>query len=431
MIPCTHTWAFGPSVLCLAASLVAFVPGCNSTRGVRTEPAVRTGPAERRAAPSPDDEASALCFAEAKPRNPTPDAFVAAGREFIRKARTVADPGYYVNVSACADGALALDPRNGAALELRGLVLLDQHRFREARALAEEGLRRDQDAPSLLGILADAALELGDADGAERAVQRMLDAKPNLTSYARAAHLRWLRGDPIFAKTLYGHAIRAGREARDREPFAWVLVQAALVFWHAGDYAGADAGFDAALSAVTDYVPAQVGKARVAIAQGRYADALLSRVMERHPSAEAAWLLGDARSLRGDAAGAEQAYVRLVTLGRGDRRNLAAFYASKKRDLAQAVALARAELEERPGPYSADVLAWALYRAGRPQEARQWADRALELGTPDARLLFHAGAVYIGSGDVAKGRELVVRALALNPSFDATESQEARHLVGS
>jgi tetratricopeptide (TPR) repeat protein len=215
---------------------------------------------------------------------------------------------------------------------------------------------------------------------------------------------------------------------------AWALVQTALVFWHEGDYAGADAGFDLALQRFGGYPPALVGKARVAIASGRYADAIrYSRLaLERNPSVETRWLLGDALLLAGDASAASETWDRVISEGRvHDRRTLSSFYAREKRNGSEAVSLARQEHHDRPGSYSKDALAWALYRAGELDEARTLSDEVLRVGTPDARLLYHAGAIRMATGDVTSGKDLVRRALRLNPAFDAFEAKEAAALVDS
>ena len=112
-----------------------------------------------------------------------------------------------------------------------------------------------------------------------------------------------------------------------------------------------------------------------------------------------------------------------------DPRTVAQFLATKGRDPARAVALARAELDRRPGIYTADTLAWALHRAGKTGEARPHATKALALGTPDPTLLYHAGAIEIASGNAARGYPLVERALALSPRFDPTEAEAARRLL--
>jgi len=262
----------------------------------------------------------------------------------------------------------------------------------------------------------------------------MLDLRPDLASYARAAYLRWMRGDRTGAKLFGDRAIRAGSESSDPEPVAWALVQTALVFWHEGDYSGANAGFDLALERFDAYPPALVGKARVAIARGRYGEAVrhLRAALSKNPSVETRWLLGDALHLAGDVKGASEAWDRVVAEGRiHDRRTVSLFFARQKTNGAEAIDLARHENRARPGSYSKDVLAWALYRAGEVQEARVLAEQVVSTGTPDARLLYHAGAIRIAAGDVASGKELLHRALRLNPAFDPFEAKEAEALVGS
>jgi tetratricopeptide (TPR) repeat protein len=359
------------------------------------------------------------------------DVWLTLGADWVRKARETFDPGFYVNATACADAALSLSPENTMAENLRAFSQLNDHRFGAARDTASSVLARDGANVTAWGTLSDAELELGNVGEAERAGQRMLDLKPSLSSYARAAYLRWLHGDSSAAKRLGEAAVRAGLESPDREPLAWALVQVALVFWNEGDRAGAAAGFELALQNVPDYAPANVGKARVAMAEGRYAEAAvaLEKAHAKAPLVETAWLLGDARRLAGDSTRAEATYAEVARDGRlHDRRTLALFFATRKTNLPEAVALARAEFGERPGLYSKDALAWALYRIGNLDEARLLADQAIAFGTPDARLYFHAGAIRLAQGDPS-GRALVRRALTMNPAFDIVEAEEARQLV--
>ena len=362
------------------------------------------------------------------------DSWIALGRAWVRKARESADPGYYRSAESAARAALEIAPGSPLALDLLGLVLLSDHRFAEARALALEVIaRRPDDAPAL-GNLSDAALELGRFEEAAQAAQRMVELKPNLPSYARAAYLRWLQGDGRAAKGILRLAIDAAADTRDPEPRAWAIVQAALLFWHEGDGEGAEAGFDAALSAFPEYPPALAGKARVLLArgEGRRAAALAERAYAKSPLLEHAWLLGDARAAVGDLAGAHAAYDILVRQGeRTDPRTLALYYATTGQNAAEAVRLASAELRVRGDIYTQDALAFALYRAGRLAEARAASDAALRLGTRDARLLYHAGAIRLAQGELEAGRRLLADALALNPGFDPAGAAEARRLLGA
>ncbi len=364
------------------------------------------------------------------------DLWILLGRAWVRKARESADPGFYLNADACAQIVLERSPDQKLALDLRGLVLLNGHKFDEARALAAQVTARHPEDPMAWGTLSDAYLEMGRYDEATDAAQTMVDLKPNLPSYSRASYLQWLRGDVVGARESVRRALDSGRAGKsDPEPGAWVFVQAATMFWHDGDFDGADVGFDKALERIGDYAPANVGKGRVAMAKGdpRRAAELFERAWKVSPLVETAWLLGDAREAMGDAKGAADAYALVEHEGRRtDPRTLSLFLSTKGRGAAEAedaLALARTEYEVRKDITSEDALAWAYYRTGRIAEAKASIVKARRLGTPDARLMFHEGAIRIAAGDVKQGKKLIASALQKNPAFDATGVKEAKALL--
>lgn len=364
------------------------------------------------------------------------DSWIILGRAWVRKARESADPGFYLNADACAQVVLERSPDQRLALDLRGLVLLDGHQFEEARALAVMVTGKNPDDPMAWGTLSDAYLEMGRYEEATAAAQTMVDLKPNLPSYSRASYLQWVRGDIVGARETVRRALDSGRAGKtDPEPGAWVLVQAATMFWHEGDYEGADAGFDKALERIADYAPANVGKGRVAMAKGdpKRAAEVFERAWKVSPLVETAWLLGDARQAAGDEAGAAEAYARVVRDGRRtDPRTLSLFLSTKAKspaDAEEALELARGEYEVRKDLTTEDALAWALYRTGRIEEAKASITRARRFGTPDARLMVHEGAIRMAAGETATGKKLIADALKKNPAFDATAAREAKALI--
>lgn len=367
------------------------------------------------------------------------DNWIALGQAWIRKARESTEPGYYRNADACATVALALQPDSALALNLRGLVLLNDHKFLEAQHLAESIIRRSDFDPMAWGTLSDALLELGRLDGAEEAVQQMLALKPNLPSYARASYLHFLRGRSGPAKEAIRLAIDASPARRaDLEPRAWALVQAANLFLHEGDYSGADAGYELALRSFSDYPLALVGRGQVALAQERYADAAryLDTAYKLNPLAETAWLLGEARHFAGDAAGADEACAALLQHGRRtDPRTVALYLASQsspsERDLIEAGELIDRERSGRNDIYTQDIHAYVLFRRGRAAEARPIIDGVLAVGIKDARILYHAAAIHAATGDPAGAKALVEEALRRSPRFDVRQAAEARKLLGA
>ena len=342
------------------------------------------------------------------------------------------DPGFYLNADACADVVLQEDPGSTVALDLKSLVQLNDHRFEDAKKTAERVVASRPDDAMAHGSLSDALLEMGLYEDATAHAQAMIDLKPNLPSYSRASHLQWLHGDVAGAKQTVRLAIDAGRDRKDPEPRAWVLTQAAMIFWHEGDFDGADAGFDVALQWLGEFPPALVGKGRVAMAKGesKRAAEYFQRAHTQSPLVETAWLLGDARAAAGDDKGAAEAYAKVRAEGRRtDPRTLSLFLSARGEDAELALSLADEEYKVRKDILTEDARAWALYRGGKIAEAKRSIERARRLGTPDARLMFHEGAIKIAAGDKAAGRRLVEKALATNAAFDARGVEEAKKLL--
>ncbi|HKP56663.1 MAG TPA: tetratricopeptide repeat protein [Polyangiales bacterium] len=375
--------------------------------------------------PAPRAAESRPCDLPATSANaPTPDAFVLAGSDFVQKARAKSEPDLYRNAETCAAKALELDPDHLGALRLQGLVMLNDHQFERARDLALKMLARKSEDALTWGTLSDAYLELGDMPAAIDAAQRMLDIKPNLPSYGRAAHLRWLQGDAVSAKRLYQLAIGSGTGQKDPEPRAWMIVQAAWLFWHEGDYRGADFGFDAALRRLPEYAPALEGKGRVALSERDYPAAIdwLTRAERAKPTAPVSALLGDAYALAGATDKAAQVYARVEREGRHDPRSVASFLATHDRKASEALELARTEWKQRKDVYTKDVLALALYRNGQVTEADKLAREVVASGIQDAGLLYHAGLIRRAAArdqaGKAEGQALMADALRKNPRLD-------------
>ena len=113
----------------------------------------------------------------------------------------------------------------------------------------------------------------------------------------------------------------------------------------------------------------------------------------------------------------------------GLARELAYFYADHDVKLGDALALAQKELEIRQDIYAHDILAWALYKNGQPAQALAPITAALNLGTKDAKLHFHAGMIYQDLGKTDLAREHLRRALTLNPHFSLLQAPMAQRAL--
>lgn len=355
------------------------------------------------------------------------DLWILLGRTWVMKARTSGDAGFYLNAQACATIAQELEPNNPMALTLQGLSLVNQHEFSKARDLAQGVLQKHPQEMLALAILSDAQLELGRYKEALAAAQKMMDIKPSLPAYSRLSYLSWLVGRVKEAKDTMRKAIDAGRSSRDREPGTWAIIQAALYFWHEGDYNGALAGTTMALRYFPDYAPALVAHGRVLVALKRFEEArkAFQNAMQRSPQAQTAWLLGDTYTALQKPKEAKKSYQRAEKIGQqADHRTLALMLANQKRRLPEAIEWIKEEYTKRPDLYTADVYAWVLHRAGQHQRARKLIEQAMHLNTPDALFWYHAGLIYLACGETEKGRSFLLRAQKRHPHLDPTLTQE-------
>ena len=89
--------------------------------------------------------------------------------------------------------------------------------------------------------------------------------------------------------------------------------------------------------------------------------------------------------------------------------------ADKGRDLDEALALARKDLELRHDVHAYDTLAWVCFKKGDARRGRRGdASRPSRRGTREATLLYHAGMIARAAGDPA-GQGRFHRARAINP----------------
>lgn len=332
---------------------------------------------------------------------------------FVTKARASHDDGYYVQAEHCARAMQMAEPDATGALLLLGHVAQARHQFHQAEDLARTLVRRRELAADH-GLLGDALADQGRLDDAVVAYQRMVDLRPDLQSYARVAHVRWLKGDLGGAIEVARLAAAAGSPA-DPESAAWVFTRLGGYQLQSGATADARVSCRTALAFAPEHAPALFLAARLDLAGGNPDAALplLEKAARRAPLPEYQWALADVLRETGREAEAIAVESTLHRTGRVlDPRTYSLFLATRAgTNAALAVALARAELRQRGDVFSHDALAWALAAADRPAEAWPDMERALAEGTGDARLSLHAAIVasQLGRNDaparLARARE--------------------------
>jgi tetratricopeptide (TPR) repeat protein len=352
------------------------------------------------------------------------------GWAFVAKARESFDPGYYKLAEQCA---LALDSSLSNHLDamlLRGHALHNLHRFSEAEPLARK-LIGERGLPFDFGLLSDVLMEQGKLDEAIVACQKMVDLRPDFHSYARGAHLRWLRGKVAGAAELMRMAADAVSPL-DPESAAWVNTRLAGYEFQLGSLKDAERSCALALEFQKDYPPALLLSGRLMLAEKRNAEAIgvLRRATELNPMPEYQWTLAEALRADGQVGEAVRVETQLREKGTmNDPRTYALFLATRAESATTALRLAEAELKSRADVFTHDALAWALAASGKLPEARNQTTLALSEGTQDARLYFHAAMIAHMAGDDREAQQFAARAGRLQFCLLPSESGQLQSLT--
>lgn len=394
------------------------------------------GSVAKRSLPSEAQIADAQKLIENAPNKPRGYNSLAAA--LMQHARETGD----FNVNKRAEDALAqsfvVAPDNYDALKLRAKLLLTFHRFAEALEVARRAQSLNPQDHDNYGAMTDALVELGEYPLAVEAAQRMIDLRPETSSYARVSYLRWLHGDTKGSV----EAMRLAAESaspQDPEKVAWCHVQLGEALLNLGEKKQAEREFDRAIHIFPGYGMALDAKARARIAADDLQGAveIYRRENERDPSADGALALGELYARLGRVDDARKQYELFESLERenaaaeNDMHHLISYWTNHDKNLDEALALARKERAKRKDVFTCDTLAWALFKKGFFADAKKSSDEALRLGTRDARLLYHAGMIAYALGDSRNARKHLQKALEINPAFDVIQAGIAKRTLDS
>jgi tetratricopeptide (TPR) repeat protein len=346
------------------------------------------------------------------------------GDALMQKARETADASYYTRAEKAYRQALALNPKNITALVGMAWVNGGRHEFEQSIDWAHRALALDPGNNDAYGLIGDADVEMGNYTAAYADYQKMLDLRPDLSSYSRGGHLVWLMGDSRKAILLMVKAIGTGGPYAENT--AWCRAQLALILNSLGALPAAENTIRAAVKvAPNNYqVLAALGKIEAAKKDFPAAIDAYRRSVAIVPTHDALTALGDLYRLTGDLPNAEKQYALVETIHRLQKANgvrgdwqIAQFDADHDRNLPEALSEMQAEYKTRPNVYVADTLAWCYYKNGRYQEAEEMSEKALSRRTPEASFLFHAGMIEAKLGDRVTAQNRLYQALSTNPNF--------------
>lgn len=305
------------------------------------------------------------------------------------------------------------------------------HNFDGAIAGAESVLQLEPGRLAAVALLGDAHLALGNLADARLAYDRLVDpAFIDPAVLLRHAELAWSTGDVDTALGQAGQAMDVATDLGlpDSTTAIYIASYADYLF-HLGRY---ETVID--LVAPLDGVAGATHvHAEALAALGRLDEAI--RLLEPNAAGDVELMIlleelylaagrpTEAAALPAaiEAAAGEDPY------GAFDR-TIARWLANRNRDIDRAVDLALRDARVDPG--ADDVRAWVLFRAGRFDEARHFADRALESSLPDPLIAFHSAMIWEALGDTTRAIDDAQQALDASPEFSPTFARIAREIVG-
>jgi tetratricopeptide (TPR) repeat protein len=365
------TWRSGAPTL---APEPAFVPATSQSTDAR----IRSLQATVKAAPS------------------DPRGYASLAQAYLQKVRETGDASYYSRADAVLRTALRLDPRSADAVVVAGTLALARHDFAGALQLGRRARLLAPELASPYAVLVDSLIELGRYGEAGRALQRWVDIKPTLASYARVAYWRELHGDLAGADDALRAALSAGGDVAENGAYVQTLL--GNLELQRGRLRQAELSYRAAVARFAGYVPAQAGLARAAAARGDLRGAIQRYrvVVARLPLPEYVVGLGETELAAGRRADARRDFAlisaeeKLLQAAGVDTDVDLALFESSHGTRARGLVLARRAYASAPSVRSADALGWALTRAGHPKQGLVYAKKALRLGSRDPRFLHHA-----------------------------------------
>ena len=244
--------------------------------------------------------------------------------------------------------------KNYEAARLRTEIALERHDFKTAAEYSEKLIDWSPNDSWNWGTLGDALTELGDYDKAADAYQKMVNLRPDLSSYNRAAYFRFIYNDADNAVKIMKMAISAGSPMAENT--AWCEVELGKIYLKTGKVNEAAEAFQSALRRFPNYHPALAGVAQAAAAQSDWKTAIayMHRAQAATPLPDYSASLYDYYTASGDTKEANRQKELIFVIDQVGQaakekanRNIAMIYADHDWNPERALELAKNELEVR------------------------------------------------------------------------------------
>ena len=345
---------------------------------------------------------------------------------YLRRARASGDFEDVLRAERAARRSLRnRGSHNLGARQTLAASLLSEHRFTDAAAVARDLTDLDRTSVAYRASLGEIQMELGHYDEARSEFASLAGAASDLSVAPRLARWAELRGHPDSAYQLLNASLLTMLARRDVPPeqVAWFWLRMGDLQLRRGKISDAEYAYGRGLGAHADDYRLLAAMAKLEAAREHWRAAIGYGDRAVAVSLDPATLgaMSDAYAALGDSAKAEEyahgMEVAVLSQATAYHRAWSLFLLDHGRRVNEVLANAQAELRTRTDIYGYDVVAWALHARGRDREAREEMSRAMQLGTEDAMLFYHAGMIDRALGNTDAAAAELQRAAAIDPYF--------------
>lgn len=358
----------------------------------------------------------------------------------LQRARETGNEADYGRSEDYARRSLALRVnRNAKTYVTLASTLMAEHRFADAESVARMAVAYDPGVPQYLALLAEVRLELGDYAEAGESFDSLSRFRSTLSIAPRLARWEELNGRTPNAFRILRNAV-ATTDARldiPTEQIAWFHFRLGDLELRNGRFNRARTQFERGLEVEPSDYRILGGLAKLSLLEDDPDRAIAygERAIAVKLDPAILGTLGDAFLAKGDSAAADENFRTMEIAVRGQpgayHRAWSLFLLDHDRRIDEVHSKAVAELATRRDIYGYDILGWSLYKLGRHAEAADNLREALQLGTRDALLYYHAGMIEKALGHRKEAIAFLSSALRINPRFDYTQHRVARAALDS
>ena len=362
------------------------------------------------------------------------------GSAYVEWGRRSADAAYYARAEKALRRSLAARPGergNEAAWVGLASLAVARHDYLAAKKWGESVRTRQPSNWSAYPVLIDAYNGLGEYKAAATATQKFAKLRKGVPALVLTAQMYRNQG-------WREDALATAQEAADRAVTptekAATLRRLGDLAWERGEPGEAVAQYEAALRLDKGLLDARAGRARALVALDRTDEGLADyqAAIAKLPRPEYVLELGElyeSLGLDGDARIQFRKLRAMLAQAKADGVNesvLLARYEADHGNPDAAVKVLRAEWDGMHRSAAvADALGWALHRAGRSEEAVEYAQRAEDTGVRDASYAYHLGMIQSALSREGSARRHLEEALRTNPAFSPLAAPLAKHALDS